>query len=210
MKTWKFHLITVCIILICKPLLAASVIVSWDPNQESDLSGYRIYYGKASRQYDQMIDVGNVTSFKIDNLQVGVTYYFAVTAYDFSGNESDFSEEVSATIEDTGDDDEPDDSGNQSTVDLAYNFPNPFRADREVTRIRYELSEPAEVTIEIFDLNNNLIRTLQKQVFKNAGEHTEDIWDGRNDQGEPVANGVYFCRIKTENSQKIIKIAVTR
>ena len=69
----------------------------WAPNTESDLAGYKVYYGTESRNYTNVIDVGNVTTYKITNLQAG-TYYFAVTAYDTSGNESAYSEEVSKTF----------------------------------------------------------------------------------------------------------------
>jgi hypothetical protein len=68
--------------------------VSWDANTESDLAGYKIYYGTSSGSYDTEIDVGNVTSFIIDNLEDGTTHFFAMTAYDDSSNESDFSNEV--------------------------------------------------------------------------------------------------------------------
>ena len=77
--------------------LAGTVTVSWDANSESDLSGYNIYIGEAAGVYTGTVDVGSATEFTWNRLQDGKTYYFAVTAYDFSGNESDFSAEVSAT-----------------------------------------------------------------------------------------------------------------
>jgi hypothetical protein len=67
----------------------------WDANKEADLAGYRLYYGTASSEYTQMIDVGRVTEFRLDDLQMGVTYFLALTAYDFDGNESGFSKEAS-------------------------------------------------------------------------------------------------------------------
>ncbi|OQX59725.1 hypothetical protein B5M50_02295, partial [candidate division KSB1 bacterium 4484_219] len=79
-------------------LFAGSVTVSWNPNSETDLAGYKIYYGTQSRNYDKTIDVGNTTSYRITNLSDGLTYYFAVTAYDTANNESDFSEEVFITL----------------------------------------------------------------------------------------------------------------
>jgi Divergent InlB B-repeat domain/Fibronectin type III domain len=81
---------------------AYSATVFWDAPTEnadgttlSDLEGYRVYYGTSSRNYSQSIDVRNVTAYIISDLVSEVTYYFAVTAYDTSGNESDFSNEVS-------------------------------------------------------------------------------------------------------------------
>lgn len=69
--------------------------LAWDANQEADLAGYKVYYGTSSREYINFIDVGNVTTYRLDDLLEDMTYYIAVTAYDISGNESDFSEEVS-------------------------------------------------------------------------------------------------------------------
>ena len=72
---------------------AASVTLAWDPNNEPDLAGYRLYYGKASGTYKSVIDVGNQTTYTISGLEDGKTYYFAVTAYDEFGK-SDFSSEL--------------------------------------------------------------------------------------------------------------------
>jgi len=60
----------------------------------TDLSGYKIYYGTKSGSYDFQINVGNKTEWLVD-LILPTTYFFVVTALDFSGNESGFSEEVS-------------------------------------------------------------------------------------------------------------------
>ncbi|HDP99750.1 MAG TPA: T9SS type A sorting domain-containing protein [bacterium] len=80
-------------------LFGGQVIVSWDQNQESDVQGYRLHYGNSSRQYPHQIDVGNVTSYILDNLAGGKVFYFSVTAYNNAGLESDYSEEVSLFIE---------------------------------------------------------------------------------------------------------------
>ena|SRR3990172_2357103 len=72
--------------------------LSWDSNSDSDLAGYKIYYGTAPRTYGNPIDVRNTTTSTVPDLQKGVRYYFAVTAYDTSGNESGYSSEVSKAI----------------------------------------------------------------------------------------------------------------
>ena len=71
-----------------------SAIVTWNANQESDLSGYRVFYGTSSRNYPNSISVGKVTSATISGLTVGTTYYFALKAVDTSGNLSGYSAEV--------------------------------------------------------------------------------------------------------------------
>jgi protein involved in ribonucleotide reduction len=84
---------------------AANVTLSWDPpttNSDgtplTDFAGYKVYSGISSGNYTQSTDTGNVTSYTTTNLSGGPTYYFAVTAYDSSGNESGFSNEISVAI----------------------------------------------------------------------------------------------------------------
>ena len=73
----------------------AQVTLVWEPVNHPDLVGYKIYQGNSSLNYDFPTDAGNWTSCTIGDLLEGETYYFAVTAYDINGNESDYSNEVS-------------------------------------------------------------------------------------------------------------------
>jgi fibronectin type III domain protein len=63
----------------------------------TDLAGYKLYYSLTSRRYDFIKTLSNQTTCAVSGLEPGRTYYVAVTAYDTSGNESHFSEEVSVT-----------------------------------------------------------------------------------------------------------------
>ena len=81
---------------------ASGVNISW-MNSGGDTTGYKVYYGTASQNYDTSIDVGPFNKATIDGLIKGATYFFAVTAYNSSGSESGYSEEIKATIpEQTG------------------------------------------------------------------------------------------------------------
>jgi hypothetical protein len=93
------------LLLFFAPANAAHLDLAWDANTEPELAGYRVYYGTASREYVDFADVGNTTTYLLDGLLEGVTYYIAMTAYDVYGNESDFSDEVSS---DTAGDGMPD------------------------------------------------------------------------------------------------------
>ena len=77
------------------PLHAAQVTLAWDPNSEAELAGYKVYYGTSSRKYSACIDVGKSTTAIVPLAEPGMVYYLAVTSYDPSGNESQFSEELS-------------------------------------------------------------------------------------------------------------------
>jgi fibronectin type 3 domain-containing protein len=72
-----------------------SATVQWAANSESDLAGYKVYQGTTAGSYGPSVDVGNTTVYTAQNLEGGLTYYFAVTAHDTSGNESPPSDEVS-------------------------------------------------------------------------------------------------------------------
>lgn len=85
--------------------LAGSATLTWDANTEPDLDGYKVYYGTTARTgtcpqggYQTTLDVGNVTTYTLNGLTDGQVYYFSVTAYDTSDNESCFSNEVSKLI----------------------------------------------------------------------------------------------------------------
>ena len=83
---------------LCLPLSdvhSAEVTLAWDANTSPGIAGYKVYYGSASGSYSYVIDVGNVTSYTVPNLQEGMTYYFVMTDYDNSGQESGYSNQVS-------------------------------------------------------------------------------------------------------------------
>lgn len=79
---------------------AAEAHFVWAPNTETNLAGYKIYYGTASRQYSDLVDVKKATLVAgrvygaVTGLAAGTTYYFVATAYDTDGFESDYSKEV--------------------------------------------------------------------------------------------------------------------
>jgi hypothetical protein len=75
-----------------------SATLTWVANSESDLAGYKVYVGMAPGAYGSPIAVGNTTSYMVSGLLRGNTYYFAVSAYDASGNESLPSSAVSKSI----------------------------------------------------------------------------------------------------------------
>jgi BACON domain-containing protein len=70
--------------------------LSWNPPPDT-VAGYKVYVGTASGVYGPPINVGNVTSYVLNNLAPG-TYYFVVTGYNGSGAESTPSNEVTKTI----------------------------------------------------------------------------------------------------------------
>ncbi len=75
-----------------------SISLAWDRSTDTNVTGYKVYWGVSSRNYISQQDNLDKTTATISDLTVGVRYYFAVTAYNQSGLESTFSAEVSAVV----------------------------------------------------------------------------------------------------------------
>ena len=81
------------------PVLASrSIVLGWDRSADPTVAGYSVYCGTNSGQYTLRVDASNQTAAKLTNLQEGITYYFAITAYDTNGVESALSPEVSFIV----------------------------------------------------------------------------------------------------------------
>ena len=79
---------------------------------------------------------------------------------------------------------------------LLANYPNPFNPE---TWIPYQLAKPAEVRVSIHSAAGKLVRTLELGQLPAGAYQDKDraaYWDGRNEQGESVASGVYFYTLK--------------
>ncbi|HWD92918.1 MAG TPA: Ig-like domain-containing protein [Verrucomicrobiae bacterium] len=69
----------------------------WNASTNTGITGYNVYYGSASRNYPNQVSAGNNLSAVVSGLSNG-NYFFAVTAVDALGNESDFSNEINYQI----------------------------------------------------------------------------------------------------------------
>lgn len=77
---------------------------------------------------------------------------------------------------------------------LAQNYPNPFNPG---TQIEYSLPEKTFVSLKVYNINGQLIKTLVTEVQAPGAKIVH--WDGNDDRGMNVASGFYFYVIKTEN-----------
>ncbi len=70
-----------------------------DGSKLEDLSGYKIFYWTDKNNSKKVLDVGNVVKYRINKLNYGETYFFAVTSYTRKGLESPYSKIISAKFE---------------------------------------------------------------------------------------------------------------
>lgn len=91
------------------------------------------------------------------------------------------------------------------------NFPNPFAAGRESTRIRYVLTESVHVTLRLYTLWGDLVRVMEFQpgveggIGLPLGYTNEVLWDGKNGMNETVANGMYLAELRAQTSKGLQK-----
>ncbi len=105
--------------------------------------------------------------------------------------------------------------GTPTSVDLAppfvnalgQNYPNPFNP---TTRVRYSIKERSHVTIKIYNVGGQLVRTLVDEIQNPRSDGYVVEWDARNSRGEEVASGVYFCRLASESFSQMKKMVVLR
>ncbi len=77
---------------------------------------------------------------------------------------------------------------------LHQNFPNPFNPD---TTIKYDLAESADVTLQIYNVLGQVVRTLVASEAQDAGRY-QIRWNGMDERGVPVSSGIYFYQIAAD------------
>ncbi|MCH7549200.1 MAG: T9SS type A sorting domain-containing protein [Candidatus Krumholzibacteriota bacterium] len=88
---------------------------------------------------------------------------------------------------------------------LSQNYPNPFNP---TTTIDYSLRDRSQVSLKIYNVAGQLVRTLINEV-KVSGAHTV-AWDGRNGAGQNVASGVYFYKLTSKNFVQTRKMVLLK
>jgi len=92
-------------------------------------------------------------------------------------------------------------ASNDIKLDETYAFPNPFSPSQELIKIKYGLSSASDVTIRIMNFGMELVRTLVQNTPRGIGGQFE-FWDGKDESGKIVTNGVYFYRIDSDALSK--------
>ncbi|RMD93740.1 MAG: T9SS C-terminal target domain-containing protein [Calditrichaeota bacterium] len=182
----------------------------WDPTMDPDSDDpveYEVFVSPDSDFTDLILTTQTPDTFYtiVDGLEPGRKYFWRVIAKDqnaartksatFSFSTSDIAtsvgeEAIHALPED---------------FNLYQNFPNPFNPE---TIIRYDIASDGFARLEIFNIIGEKIRTLV-QENKSAGTY-QITWDGRKDNGELAASGVYIYRLKVGPFKKSHKLLLLR
>lgn len=90
-----------------------------------------------------------------------------------------------------------------NTPDEAYAYPNPFSPDDEPCRIRYRSGAKGTVSIAIYDFAMMPVRTVLRNASRTPGIEHDEIWNGTNDSGARVANGVYYIQLTIDDRDPV-------
>ena len=85
------------------------------------------------------------------------------------------------------------------------NYPNPFNPE---TKIAFNMNFTAEVKIDVFNIKGQKIKSLVNELME-KGNHTV-LWNGTNDQNNPVSSGLYFYKISTKDHSSTHKMLLLK
>jgi len=179
------------------------VRVSWDVAPEEDINHYVVYRDTAAvfvpsdLRAVAMVDHPSVT---FDDTPPFDCYYL-IAAVNSQGYSSGYSERVytSDQVSPVGDEQTP------KVLAISGVVPNPFNP---MTTVKFDLPRSGRVQLTIFDLRGRLVRDLISGQME-AGSH-DVVWNGRNDQGQTAAAGVYFARLSSADGHRTVKMVLAK
>ncbi|MFC1683521.1 FlgD immunoglobulin-like domain containing protein [Candidatus Zixiibacteriota bacterium] len=179
-----------------------SIEVSWTSQTEVNALAYHLYRSDTEcGQFDEIarIDAGGNSetprsySYLDENVVTGQTYYYQLADEDFEGNMK-FHGTVFASA-----------STLPGSYALLPNYPNPFNPS---TAIAYQTPEAGYVTLAIYNIVGQEVRTLV-DAHQDAGTYTIQ-WDSKDNDGQHLNSGVYFCTMKAGDFSETRKMVLMR
>ncbi|MEK7728248.1 MAG: T9SS type A sorting domain-containing protein, partial [candidate division KSB1 bacterium] len=184
-------------------VVARTVNLKWDEAIDADFQYYAIYRSTTQGfmpDANTRIAQLTATEYADANLELGKTYYYRLSTFDFAGNQSSFTAELPISVT----------SVNQSVAvptvyALEQNYPNPFNPE---TAIKYQLAKPGHVRLSVFTSLGQEVRRLVDRS-QGAAFYVQS-WDGRDDAGNVMPSGVYFYRLESGNFTAIKKMIMMK
>ena len=177
-----------------------SVNLSWKTESETNNDGFFIYRKEKQEQRESdwnllnktMINgkgnssEGNTYNFVDDKVISGMVYEYLLESVSINGDRSE-EKTIEVTIP------------VPAEFVLFNNYPNPFNP---ATNLKFQLPKDCNVSINVYNIQGELIKTLLKNAHYAPGEYIVQ-WNGNNRFGQKVASGVYIYRFTADNYSKI-------
>ncbi len=97
-----------------------------------------------------------------------------------------------------------------NNISETYAYPNPFSPFRHNqlheeghVRFHYRAEKSGPVTVRVYDFDMTLVREVESGIYRTGGAEYDAVWNGKNDFGEKVANGVYFYRVDLPGGKSV-------
>ena len=196
-----------------------NVILQWRTESEINNLGFDVYRSESPE--GQFVKVNPVYikgagtdatphdyQFADESAVVGKTYYYYLEAISFSGERErsyiiKVIVDVSGKVKVTG-------LMQPTTFALLQNFPNPFNPE---TWIPFRLAKDADVTIRIFDIRGQEVRTIHVGQMPAGYYDTKGkavLWDGRDSYGQEVSSGIYFYNLTAGKFHATRKLTIIK
>jgi hypothetical protein len=172
------------------------ILLQWSVASQSNNLGWEVYRSTDNRVFTKVSELiaGDGTSDEFSsynyvdsNLPLADVLYYYLNQVDLGGTATR-SQVIEVLLSPT--------AVSQQALPivnaLRQNYPNPFNPE---TTISYDLRTESIVTLTIYDLSGQVIRTLVNDQAMSAG-HYNTIWDGRDEGSVEVASGVYFYQLR--------------
>lgn len=157
------------------------VRLAWRVEADEVVQGYRVYRSEVSELMvaisDGLVDA-TATSFVDDNTRAGTSYTYVLAAVKENGDEV---QSMPASV-----------TTPALALALGQNYPNPFNP---TTQIPFTLERAGRVRVRVFDVRGTHVATVHDGTL-GEGRHSLE-WAGRNDNGQPVASGIYLYTLTT-------------
>ncbi|NKB69944.1 MAG: T9SS type A sorting domain-containing protein [Candidatus Latescibacteria bacterium] len=176
--------------------IANDVVLHWSVPSQTNNLGWEVFRSVDRLVFEQVGDLiegdGTTDEFKLykfddaNTPQVDVLYYY-LNQVDLDGTTTrsqiiEVGLGATAVLQDLL----------PETNELSQNFPNPFNPE---TTISFDLREAATVSLKIYDITGQLVRTLVQDRALSAGHYTQ-VWDGLNANGIKVGSGLYMYQLQ--------------
>ncbi len=185
-------------------VVAEQVRLAWTTATETENLGFHLFRSlDVAKDYQQITTAlikGSGSSAEAHsytytdrNVQPGQTYYYKLADVDFAGNLR-FHGPISVTVDAV-----------PSSYSLSQNHPNPFNPE---TAIHFSLKEAGKVSLRIYNLHGQLVRTLVDEE-KLAGSYSV-LWNGTSDDGVRLASGMYYYILKANTFEGVKKLILMK
>lgn len=193
-------------------LSGSSVHLRWITSAEIDNLGFNIQRQEADRNWleidsftgdKSLAGHGSTTeehryTYTDSRVTPGTTFRYRLQDVDYAGKVTTHDDLIRTITT-------PDFKATPESFDLVGAYPNPFNP---TTTISYSIPEQSIVTLTVLDIKGQELVTLQNDL-QTAGNYKLQ-WNGKDQLGNPISAGVYFCRLHAGSSSQTIKMVYVK